>query len=282
MVDFLRLALVGGFIMNCQICNHAPLNRIITLGYMPPVNWMEPVDTIHDMPEMPWWPTDLMHCPKCELVQLNDIPPSDWTFPAHYPYTSGSTRILRDNFEQQAEEAIGLLNLKSGSLVVDIGSNDGTLLKAYQKRGMRVLGIEPTDIADIANKNGIKTLKSFFDLGVVSQILQSSVQADLITCCNCFAHMPNPNGIVEAIKLLLKPDGTYLSESHYLIDLLNGVQYDTIYHEHLRYYSLRSLGNLFKRHGMLIDDAKRIPTHGGSIRVYASVDDQDIGVHDDT
>ena len=252
--------------MKCQVCDNEKLERIISLGYMPPVNWMKPVGS--ELHGAVWMPTDLMRCPRCELVQLGFIPGQEWTFPPHYPYTSGSTRLLVDNFAQQADEAITRLRLQPGELVIDIGSNDGTLLSKYKDRGLNVIGIEPTDVADVANKNGIPTLKRFFNKITASRIMQ---KASLITCCNCFAHMPEPNEIVEAIKMLLKPGGTFLSESHYLMGLLDTCQYDTIYHEHLRYYSVTSLQHLFDRHGFLIDAVKKIPTHGSSIRVYASM-----------
>src|SRR5262245_11643271 len=199
--------------MNCQICNHAPLAHVFSLGYMPPVNWMVPVGATER--SQVWEPTDLMHCPKCELVQLNDVPPQDWVFPPHYPYTSGSTKILRDNFDQQAEEAIALLNLKPGSLVIDIGSNDGTLLSCYQKRGLRVVGIEPTDIAKVAVERGItNTFQLFFNSRVAKAVRDVHGPASLITCCNCFAHIPDVHDVMEGIKTLLKPEGTFLSESH--------------------------------------------------------------------
>ena len=171
---------------------------------------------------------------------------------------------------QQADEAIKLLDLKPGDLVIDIGSNDGTLLSKYKERGMKVLGIEPTDVADVAVKSGIPTLKQFFNKITASRVMQ---RASLITCCNCFAHMPEPNEIVESIKMLLKTGGTFLSESHYLMDLLDSCQYDTIYHEHLRYYSVASLARLLERNGLGVFLTKKIPTHGGSIRVYATHND---------
>src|SRR4030095_2539197 len=253
----------------CQICNHSPLRHVISLGYMPPVNWMVPID--EPAKEQTWLPTDLMYCPECQLVQLDYIADSNIVFPDHYPYTSGSTKILRDNFEDLAKEATDLLDLKVGSWIMDIGSNDGTLLNEFKKLGMNVMGWEPTDIADIAEGNGIPTIKTFFSKTAVEYYLKKNGrQCDLVTCTNCFAHMPDINDVVTGIKALLKPEGTFISENHYLIELLNGLQYDTIYHEHLRYYSLRALHELlFLRHNLWIFAAKKISTHGGSIRVYA-------------
>jgi hypothetical protein len=252
----------------CQNCNHKPLTRILSLGYMPPVNWMVPIN--EPASEQTWLPTDLMHCPQCELVQLGYIAKPELVFPKHYPYTSGSTKILRDNFEDLAEEACDKLALKRGDLVIDIGSNDGTLLSNFKKRGMRVLGIEPTDIAKIASSSGIETIQKFFDFGLASLIRQKHGAAKLVTCANCFAHMLNIHSVVRGINMLLAKEGIFISENHYLIDLINTLQYDTIYHEHLRYYSLRSLDNLLSRHELSIIYRKFIPTHGGSVRVYAA------------
>ena len=253
--------------MRCQVCDHAPLEHVVSLGYMPPVNWMVPVG--QEAGEQTWLPTDMMRCPECELVQLGHVGRPEVVFPAHYPYTTGSTRQLCDNFAQLAREAIPMLGLRDGDLVVDIGSNDGTLLSYFKLAGMNVLGIEPTDVAFAAMNRGIQTVNRFFDRHSAEWIRLKYGPAKLVTCANCFAHMPDPNGIVEGIKTLLDDDGTFVSESHYLVDLLWTTQYDTIYHEHLRYYSLTSLGNLLSRHGMRIDVSSRIPTHGGSIRVYA-------------
>lgn len=267
---------------NCQVCNHSPLNHVISLGYMPPVNWMVPID--EPATEQTWLPTDLMHCPKCELVQLDYIADSKVVFPNHYPYTSGSTKILRDNFADLAREAKEQLELKPGDHILDIGSNDGTLLAEFQNLGMKVLGIEPTNIADIANNNGIPTLNAFFSQNLASEIAKEG-KVDLITCTNCFAHIPNVHLVTRGIKKLLKPDGIFISENHYLIDLLNGLQYDTIYHEHLRYYSMASLVNLFDQHGLEIFHIKKIPPHGGSIRVYtrktksAPIDKENLGFY---
>jgi SAM-dependent methyltransferase len=232
---------------------------------MPPVNWMVPID--EPAKEQIWLPTDLMYCPECQLVQLDYIADSKVVFPDHYPYTSGSTKILRDNFTDLAREVSEMIPHKRLS-VCDIGSNDGTLLQVFRDLGHIIIGVEPTDIADIAMQNGIPTVHEFFNIETAKKNIKQHCM-DVVTCCNCFAHMPDPNEIVEAIKYIMKPDGMFVSENHYLIDLLDGLQYDTIYHEHLRYYSLRSLDRLLSGHGMSIIKHKHIATHGGSIRVYA-------------
>src|SRR5690242_1099938 len=140
----------------CQICGHAPLESVLSLGYMPPVNQMVPIG--QPPRQQPWFPTTLLHCRKCELVQLGLAVDPAIMFPPEYPYTSGTTKLLRDNFAELYAEAAGMLGLKPQDLVVDIGSNDGTLLSNFKNGGHRVLGIEPTEVGRIAESRGIPTL----------------------------------------------------------------------------------------------------------------------------
>ena len=190
--------------------------------------------------------------------------------PLIFPNTTGNTKALRDNFAELYRECSAMLGLAAGDLIVDIGSNDGTLLANFKTPGHRVLGIEPTDVGDIANKRDIPTIKRYFTLDVARAVKGEHGQASVITATNCFAHIEDVHGIMEAIVELLKPDGVFISESHYLMSLLDGLQYDTIYHEHLRYYSVASLKYIFQIHDMEIFHVRPIPTHGGSIRVYAA------------
>ena len=188
----------------------------------------------------------------------------------HYAYTSGTTRILRENFAELEAEATPLLGLKKDDLVVDIGSNDGTLLANFQKAGNRVVGIEPTDVGKTANARGIPTITAFFDSAAVDEVLAKYGRAKVVTATNVFAHIEGIHAIVDALLRLLGDDGVFISESHYWVGLMETLQYDTIYHEHLRYYSLTSLRNLLAMHGLEVFHARPIPTHGGSIRVYAA------------
>ncbi|HZP68904.1 MAG TPA: class I SAM-dependent methyltransferase [Pseudolabrys sp.] len=252
----------------CQICGHAPLETVLSLGYMPPVNQMVPIGEIPR--QLPWFPTTLLHCHNCELVQLGLAVDPAIIFPPEYPYTSGTTKLLRDNFADLQRESAAMFGLSDKDLVVDIGSNDGTLLSNFKNGGQRVLGIEPTDVGDIANRHGIPTLKRYFGIDVAREVRTQHGAASVVTAANCFAHMEDVHSIVDAVTEMLKPDGVFISESHYLIPLLDTLQYDTIYHEHLRYYSLSSLKYLFEMHDLEIFHARPIPSHGGSIRVYAA------------
>ena len=254
---------------SCQVCGHAPLDDVLSLGYMPPVNQMVPIGVVPR--QQPWFPTNLLYCRNCELVQLGLAVDPVIIFPPEYPYTSGTTRLLRDNFADLARESAAMLKLGKNDLVVDIGSNDGTLLSNFKDAGRRVLGIEPTDVAAIAEKRGFPTLKRYFGPAAAREVRREYGPAALVTAANCFGHIEDVHAIADAIVNMLRPDGVFISESHYLIGLLDTLQYDTIYHEHLRYYSLASLKHLLEMHGLEVFHARPIPSHGGSIRVYAAL-----------
>ena len=252
----------------CQVCGHAPLDDVLSLGYMPPVNQMVPVGQVPR--QQPWFPTNLLYCQKCELVQSGLVVDPVIIFPPEYPYTSGTTKLLRDNFAHLHRESVALLGLTVKDLVVDIGSNDGTLLSNFQNGGHRVLGIEPTDVGDIANSKGIPTVKRYFGIETAREVKREHGPARVVTAANCFAHIEDVHGIVDAILEMLTPGGVFISELHYLIGLIDTLQYDTVYHEHLRYYSLTSLKHLLEMHDLEVFHARPIPSHGGSIRVYAA------------
>ena len=252
----------------CQICGHAPLKTALSLGYMPPVNQMVPIG--QPPRQQPWFPTDLLYCSTCELVQLGLAVDPVIIFPPEYPYTSGMTKLLRDNFAELYAESSKLLGLGKDDLCIDIGSNDGTLISNFQKGGHRILGIEPTDVSKIASDRGIPTLQRYFGIDVAREVKAKHGPARVVTAANCFAHIEDVHAIVDGIVEMLAPNGVFISESHYLIGLLDRLQYDTVYHEHLRYYSLRSLKALLEMHDLEVFHARPIPTHGGSIRVYAA------------
>ncbi len=257
-----------GPITTCQVCEASGLRSVLFLGYLPPVNRMVPVGQPFD--QEPWFPAELLVCPTCHLAQLGYAVDPAILFPPEYPYTSGSTRLLRENFAQLYREARSLLGLAPDDVVVDIGSNDGTLLSNFQQGGHRVVGIEPSLTAMLARDRGIPTLMTFFTQEAIEQVRQEYGNPRLVTATNVFAHIHNVHQVMDHLEQLVGESGVFISESHYLGGLIKTLQYDTIYHEHLRYYSLTSLRALLESHGFRIFHVKRIPTHGGSIRVYAS------------
>jgi hypothetical protein len=252
----------------CQICASTDLSSVAFLGYLPPVNQMR---TIGARPEeQPAYPAELLLCAKCKLVQLGLIVDPRVLFPPEYPYTSGTTKILRDNFAALYTEARGRIALDAKSLVVDIGSNDGTLLENFKKGGHPVHGIEPTLMAELAQSRGIPSTMAFFDKASARAVRDANGPARIVTATNVFAHIDDVHGVVDNIVGMLDEKGVFISESHYLHGLLETLQYDTIYHEHLRHYSVESLEYLFSTHDLEIFHVSPIPTHGGSIRVYAA------------
>lgn len=252
----------------CQVCNSKQLSSILFVGYIPPVNTMPVVDSIPV--EDVAYPLEMLRCSDCGLVQIGLEVAPEVLFPESYPYLSGSTRILRSNFVDLRVESEGLLNLTKEKLVIDIGSNDGTLLCNFYDAGYPVLGIEPSQAADIAISRGINTLKTYFSPDIAFKVAAERGKAQLITAANVFAHIRDIHSVVDGIVELLDESGVFVSESHYLLDLVETIQYDTIYHEHLRYYSVGSLQFLLAAHGLEVFHVKRIPTHGGSIRVYSA------------
>ena len=257
-----------GPITKCQCCSAEGLESVLFVGYLPPVNTMPKTDQPLD--EQPGYPLELVSCPNCSLGQINFVVRPDILFPPDYPYTTGTTRILRENFAQLAEEATALLGLTPDQLVVDIGSNDGTLLSNFHKRRHPVLGVEPTDKSQLANAAGVRSWNCFFNAETAARVVRELGRPALVTAANVFAHIPDPVGIVAAIAGMIGDDGVFINESHYFLSLVETLQYDTIYHEHLRYYSLKSMIHLLDTAGLRVFNVKPIPTHGGSIRVYAS------------
>lgn len=253
---------------NCQVCHSAELMPIMFLGYLPPVNTMALIGATPK--EEKSYPAQLLSCQKCSLVQLGLIVDPQILFPPDYAYTSGTTRILRENFAELYRECKSFIELKSDDLIVDIGSNDGTLLSNFRDAGHRVKGIEPTLQANLAMERGIFTEHDFFGPDSTARVLRADGQATVVTATNVFAHIENIDQVVDCIDQLLKDGGLFISESHYWMSLAETLQYDTVYHEHLRYYTLHSIKYLLEAHGFEIVHAKKIPTHGGSIRVYAA------------
>jgi len=251
----------------CQFCKNLSVKIVLDLGFFPPVNVMYKMSEIQNSSES--FPLEFGYCTKCSLVQIVNEVNQSTVFPETYPYLSGMTKSLVDNFKQQSEQAMNLINLNENDLVLDIGSNDGSLLMQYKNK-CKVLGVEPTFAAKSSLEKGIPTLESFFSLVVARDILKGYGKAKLITACNVFAHIPNLNELLKGIDEVLSEDGVFISESHYLFRLLSNLQFDTIYHEHLRYYSATFLSMAFEQFNLKIFRIDLIDSHGGSIRVWAS------------
>jgi hypothetical protein len=197
----------------CQVCANDQLDPVLFIGYMPPVNAMQAIDAIPC--EQPSYPARWLYCPRCELVQLGLSLDPEILFPPGYPYTSGTTRILRENFANLFSEALNIVRLEPADLTVDIGSNDGTLLSNFYAAGYPVLGIEPTNVAKIAENRGIPTVQHYFRPEIAQAVRTERGPAKIVTATNCFAHIEDVHPVVQGILDLLTPDGVFISESHY-------------------------------------------------------------------
>jgi SAM-dependent methyltransferase len=254
-------------IPSCRICKNPSLHRFLSLGPTPLANQFLRRDQLGDS-ELTY-PLDVCYCPNCFLVQLEDVVSPEILF-RDYVYVSGTSNTLRNHFRALAEEVKESFALGHDSLIVDIGSNDGTLLKYFDALGTRTLGIEPaTNIAKIARGQGIETINDFFTEDTARHIAEKRT-AKAILATNVFAHVNDLDGFVGGIDALLDEDGVFVIEVPYLLDLLQKMLFDTIYHEHLSYFAVEPLVKLFDRFRMKIVDVKRIQSHGGSVRIYVS------------
>jgi SAM-dependent methyltransferase len=219
------------------------------------------------------FPLDLVFCPKCTLVQITETVPPEKLFREYWYFSSFSETVLQ-NARNIAHKMIARCDLNTDSLVVEVASNDGYLLKNYQEKQIRVLGVEPArNIAREAEDRGIPTVSEFFDLGLAKRLRRQSYSADIIHANNVVAHVADLHGVVAGMAILLKEDGVAVIENHYVKDLIDHIEFDSIYHEHLCYYSVTSFCNLFARHGLVLVDVERLPIHGGSLRVYFQRED---------
>jgi len=245
--------------------------KFLSLGKQPLANnFLKPEEVGREA----FYPLDLVFCKNCALVQLSDksFVPRDILF-THYLYASSVAGGLRVHFEQLAKTLAEFV--PRSSVVVDIGSNDGVLLKPLKDLGMNAVGVEPAvNLAKMANEQSLYTLNEFFSRNAVSTIGSRYGHAAVITASNVFAHLDNIHDFINNVKLQLKKDGFFLVEIQYIADTINDMTYDNIYHEHVFYYSLYSLTRLFERHGMNIFKAERIGTHGGSLRIYVCKDNR--------
>jgi len=210
----------------------------------------------------------LFLCEVCGLVQLDDAVDPELLF-RDYSYTSSASVSFKNHLHSFAKKIVEKYRLTKDDLVIDIASNDGTLLQGFLSHDVKVLGIEPSNVAKLAEEKGVTTVNDFFDEKIANEILQKWGKAKIITATNVFAHIHKLDSLMNGIKLLLDDDGSFISENHYLKDLIEKLEYDTIYHEHLRYYGLSQLVTLFEKYDMEVYHVERIPTHGGSIRVFA-------------
>jgi SAM-dependent methyltransferase len=252
----------------CRSCGASDLKSVLPLGRTPLANALLTQEQLSQPEET--YPLDLVFCAGCSLVQITETVPPEKMFREYLYFSSFSDTVLQ-NAEEIATRTLDARRLDGTSLVIEIASNDGYLLQHYKRRGVPVLGIEPaTNIARVAEQErGIRTVSEFFGETLARTLREDGERPDVIHANNVLAHVADLNGFVAGISLLLKDDGVAVIEVPYVKDLIDHVEFDTIYHEHLCYFSLTALDRLFRRHGLIIHDAERIPIHGGTLRIFA-------------
>jgi nucleoside-diphosphate-sugar epimerase/2-polyprenyl-3-methyl-5-hydroxy-6-metoxy-1,4-benzoquinol methylase/quercetin dioxygenase-like cupin family protein len=264
--DNFRDSLIKNYAKNCRVCSNSKLMDVVSLGLSPLAN------NLIELPneEFEKFPLEMKYCPECHNCQLSYIVEPNKMFD-NYLYVSSTTSSFRKHFEDAAEKYINKFKLDSSSKVLDIGSNDGIALKPLQNLGIKVLGVEPAkNISEIANNNGIETLNLYFDKKVSEKVLENHGTFNLITASNVFAHSDNLSEITDGVFNLLDENGYFIVEVQYLLNTIQDLTFDNIYHEHVNYWSLHSLIKFFQKHKMFVEDCELINTHGGSIRVYVS------------
>jgi hypothetical protein len=249
----------------CRSCGAGGLILVLSLGRTPLANALLTHDQL-TQPE-PRFPLDLAFCPRCTLVQITETVPPGTLFSDYLYFSSYSDTMLR-HAEALADRLTAERQLGRESLVVELASNDGYLLQYYQRHGVPVLGIEPAaNIATTARERGIPTLGEFFTRRVGERLRAEGQTADVVHAHNVLAHVADLNDFVSGMHALLKKTGVVVVEAPYLRDLVERCEFDTIYHEHLCYFSLTALVPLFRRHGLQVQDVERVPIHGGSLRI---------------
>lgn len=255
----------SGPIEACQICGNRQLQLVLDLGHQPLCDTLLTAEELAS-PELTF-PLQQLWCPECSLSQLSYCVPGDIVYHKEYPYRTGVTRELAAYQTELAGSLVEDLQLASDALVVDIGCNDGTLLQAFRTRGVQVAGVEPTRIARFAREAGIEVVESPFDPDVAQQVVDSRGRAQLVTATNVFAHMASLGDFLRGLEILVADDGHFVLENHYLGAVMERMQFDTIYHEHLRTYSLTALVRLFDYYDFTVVDALKVSRYGGNIRV---------------
>ncbi|MDD2752732.1 MAG: methyltransferase domain-containing protein, partial [Candidatus Omnitrophica bacterium] len=249
----------------CRLCGSKNLKLALRLAPTPSGDAYVVEKDLEQSEE--FFALDIVLCLDCGHAQLWEVVNPDLLY-SGYTYTSSVSSGLAAHFKDYADSVLDGFKFPEKSLVLDIGSNDGTLLSFFQKRGMQVLGIDPAaHIAKQATQKGIQTLAGFFTQDFARKIKQERGPVAIITANNVFANIDNLDDIIAGVKILLAQDGVFVMETSYLMDVLEKMLIETVFHEHLSYFSLRPLQSFFKRHGMQVVDVKRVATKGGSLRV---------------
>lgn len=253
--------------MVCRMCKSVNLVQFLDLEFTPPADQFRRKEQLAE-PDV-YYPLEVLMCSDCGLAQLSHVVSPEILYRNDYPYESSTTQLGRKHWAEFAKTSVEVLKIPKDSLVVDIGSNVGTLLAAFKEQGMRVLGVDPaSNIVLIAQQRGIDTLNELFSVDVAGRIAGERGRAAVITATNVFAHVDDLDAFMQGVDLLLDAKGIFIFEAPYFVNLVKNLEYDTIYHEHLSYLSVKPLVNFFKRFDMSIVDIQERDIHGGSFRVF--------------
>ncbi|MFT7076711.1 MAG: SAM-dependent methyltransferase [Planctomycetota bacterium] len=259
-------------IEGCRSCGSTDLHTFLDLGAMPLSDGLKDAREIDTDDER--FPLEVAFCSACTLVQIRHTVAPEVLFADDYPYYSSFSDALIAHSKKNVDSRIDELRLGPGDLAVELASNDGYLLQHYVARGVKVQGIDPAKgPVEAARKKGIPTHHEFFTEAFAEQLASEGVRADVIHGNNVLAHVADTNGFVRGLKVLLAPDGVAVIEVPYLRDLIEHTEFDTIYHEHLCYFSAHALVELFKRSGLYLNRVERLSIHGGSLRLFVGHDD---------
>jgi SAM-dependent methyltransferase len=250
----------------CRSCGGRSLRPILSLGAQPLADRLPSPDQL-EAPD-PLVPLELVLCPSCSLVQLDRTVRRELLFDDAYPYCSSTSSTLVEQARESAAELIRARGLDSSSFVLELASNDGYMLGNFVRAGIPALGVDPSALpAAAARRAGVPTLVEFFDRPLAERLLRERGPADLVIANNVLAHVGDLNETVEGIAVVLARGGLATLEVPYVLDLVDGNEFDTVYHQHLCYFSLTALAGLFQRHGLVISDLRRLDIHGGSLRI---------------
>jgi SAM-dependent methyltransferase len=250
----------------CRLCDSTAVTAVVPIRPSPIADAYVPASSCHEKQDL--YPLDLYLCRRCGHVQLLTVVDPHVLF-REYLYTTSLSAGLVEHFRKYVDDFLGRFTCAPGALAVDVGSNDGTLLRFFQERGWRVRGVDPaTEIARRATASGIETIPAFFTSGLAKEIRQHSGAAAVITANNVFAHSDSLPDMAEGVRELLADEGVFVFEVSYLLDIVEKLLFDTVYHEHLCYHSIAPLDRFFRSHGLELFDVVRLPTKGGSLRGF--------------
>ena len=255
-------------LQSCRICGSQKLRDYLDLGEMPPADSFV---TDLENEKQTFFPLEVCVCEDCGMSQLNYTVPPEILYQNDYPYESSMTETGRNHFESMANEIVDKYKIEQNSLVIDIGSNVGVLLQGFKSKNCRVLGIEPaSNIAEKANRNGIETINNFISANLAEEITSTYGKSEAICITNVFAHIHDLDDLMASIDKMLSPTGVFVIEAPHFLTLVNYLEYDTIYHEHLMYITVKPLEKIFSKYGFEVSDLESVSIHGGSLRIFVS------------